>query len=612
MNPEKDTVMKTNYQTISFSLVLLLSAGCVDHQGQTTPEDSVTLHELDKFENPEQEVRKDLADQQAPLPAREKTEGKRRVLPSPLPIPQTANVEPNIAKVSRGIAYESSVADASSYRQMPSLAQHSSPYAYVDRENYQEIQENTVKQVSLDPVSTFSIDVDTAAYANVRRMLAQEGRLPPSDAVRLEEFVNYFDYNYPAARNTEQPFSIHTEMAPAPWDEKRVLLQIGLKGYEPAPAERPAANLVFLIDVSGSMRSQNKLGLVKKSLRLLVNQMKAQDRIALVVYAGAAGAVLESTPGNQKAKILSAIDGLEAGGSTHGSAGIKLAYAVAQENLIENGINRVLIASDGDMNVGTVNRQALKDLIKRKREAGVALTTLGFGSGNYNDALMEQLADVGNGSASYIDTLKEAQKVLVNEMQSTLLTIASDVKIQVEFNPSVVAEYRLLGYENRILNRADFNNDKIDAGEIGAGHTVTALYEVALVGSGGEHISELRYGGQKSHPGGNLQSELAHIKLRYKTPGEKHSKLLTRTVKRKDQRQDLHASSNDLRFAASVAGFAQLLRGGDFTQDWDYGAALALARNARGADNHGYRSEFIHLVELAQSLTPPAQIAVNQ
>jgi Ca-activated chloride channel family protein len=472
----------------------------------------------------------------------------------------------------------------------------------VDRENYLHYPDNGVKRVAEDPVSTFSIDVDTAAYANVRRMLSQEGRLPPADAIRLEEMINYFSYSYASPQEGAQPFSINTELAPTPWSDRHQLLQIGLQGYEPAMEQRPPANLVFLVDVSGSMQSPNKLGLVKKSLRLLVNKMTAEDRIALAVYAGAAGTVLESTPGNQKATILAAIDGLQAGGSTHGSAGIELAYALAEQHRIEEGINRVIIASDGDMNVGTVNIEALKDLIERKREKGIALTTLGFGAGNYNYALMEQLADVGNGNASYIDSMQEAQKVLVNEMQSTLLTIASDVKIQVEFNPAVVSEYRLIGYENRLLNREDFDNDKIDAGDIGAGHTVTALYEIVLAGSGGERIGDLRYSKPASREHDN-SNELAFVKLRYKQPGQEQSLLVSQAISKDGLRSSISEGSTDLRFAASVAGFGQLLKGGSFTGNWSYSDALVLARNARGQDPHGYRSEFIHLIELAQSLS---------
>jgi len=501
---------------------------------------------------------------------------------------------------------EEKVAGATYADRAPGTALHAlvapGPYpAVVDRENYLHYTENGVKRVAEAPVSTFSIDVDTAGYANVRRMLAGEGRLPPSDAVRLEEMINYFSYDYSVPKPGEAPFSIHTELAPAPWSERHQLLQIGLKGFEPDAAERPPANLVFLVDVSGSMRAPDKLGLVQKSLRLLVNRMNAQDRIALVVYAGAAGTVLDSTPGDQKAKILAAIDGLQAGGSTHGSAGIRLAYALAEQHLIDGGINRVIIASDGDMNVGTVNIEALRDLVERKREGGVALTTLGFGAGNYNYALMEQLADVGNGNAGYIDSLREAQKVLVNEMQSTLLTIAADVKIQVEFNPAVVSEYRLIGYENRLLNREDFDNDRVDAGEIGAGHTVTALYEIVLAGDAGR-IPDLRYGA-RGPAATDRGDELAHVKLRFKNPGEDNSELLTRVVQRSDLRDSIDSGSPDLRFAASVAGFGQLLQGGTWTGNWSYDDALALARGARGDDPHGYRGEFVHLIELAQSLS---------
>lgn len=476
------------------------------------------------------------------------------------------------------------------------------PPQVVDRENYLHYEQNAVKVVSEEPLSTFSVDVDTAGYANVRRMLSREGRLPPSDAVRLEEMINYFSYSYEVPASTEQPFSINTELAPAPWSDGHHLLQIGLKGFEPQLEQRPPANLVFLVDVSGSMRSPDKLGLVKKSLRLLVNRMKAEDHIALAVYAGAAGTVLESTPGSEKAKIMSAIDNLQAGGSTHGSAGIKLAYALAEQNMVKGGINRVVIASDGDMNVGTVNIEALKDLVEHKRESGIALTTLGFGTGNYNYALMEQLADVGNGNAAYIDSLKEAQKVLVNEMQSTLLTIASDVKIQVEFNPALVSEYRLIGYENRMLKREDFTNDKVDAGDIGAGHTVTALYEIVLANEDGRRVPQLRYSKPSEQQTYN-DGELAYVKLRYKHPGEAKSIETAQAIPASALTDSINESSDDLRFAASVAGFGQLLQGGQYTGQWSYDDALKLARSSRGQDLHGYRSEFVHLIELAQSLS---------
>ena len=479
------------------------------------------------------------------------------------------------------------------------------PYQHppTDRENYQSFEENSVKSVAETPVSTFSIDVDTAAYSNIRRMLTREGRLPPRDSVKLEEMINYFSYLYELPESKQQPFSVSVEMAPAPWNPKHQLLQVGLKGFEPELAVRPAANLTFLVDVSGSMQSADKLELVKKSLRLLVNQLNSRDHIALVVYAGAAGMVLDATSGDQKAKILGAIDSLQAGGSTNGGAGIRLAYRLAQQHFKPEGINRVIIASDGDMNVGTVNIEQLKDLVATKREQGVALSTLGFGGGNYNYTLMEQLADVGNGNAAYIDTLREAQKVLVQQMQSTLLTIAKDVKIQIEFNPGVVVEYRLLGYENRLLNREDFRNDKVDAGEIGAGHTVTALYELVLAGSEATMIPALRYGEQAENSAQQRENEIAYVRLRYKQPGADQSVEFSTAVLRDQQSADLSAASDNLRFASAVAGFGQLLRGGKYTGQWSYDEALQLARNAKGEDLHGYRAELVSLVELAKSLS---------
>jgi Ca-activated chloride channel family protein len=473
-----------------------------------------------------------------------------------------------------------------------------------DRENYLSHNENAIHSAITAPVSTFSVDVDTAAYSNVRRMLVREGRLPPAAAVKAEEFINYFDYAYNAPESGEVPFSIQTGLAAAPWNNEAQILRIGLQGYEQPQAERPAANLVFLVDVSGSMQAPFKLGLVKNSLRLLVNQLRAQDRVALVVYAGAAGLVLESTPGDQRATIMAAIDGLEAGGSTNGGAGIRLAYDVAAQHLIAGGINRVLIASDGDLNVGTTSIEALQDLVSREKQRGIALSTLGFGSGNYNYALMEQIADKGDGNAAYIDNLKEAHKVLVRELGSTLQTIASDVKIQVEFNPAVVSEYRLIGYENRLLAREDFTNDRVDAGDIGAGHTVTALYEVVLHGSGGERLEPLRYGPREAAPPATgSATELAFVRLRYKNPGEKDSRELMRVVNASDASASLAAMDDDYRFAVAAAGFAQLLRGGKYTGDWDYNGVLALLESARGTDPHGYRAEMKALVELSRDLS---------
>ncbi len=477
------------------------------------------------------------------------------------------------------------------------------PAAVTDREHYLAFEQNGVKRSVEQPVSTFSIDVDTAAYSNIRRMLQQEGRLPPAHAVRIEEMINYFDYDYPQP-DKSHPFSVSTELAQSPWHAERQLLQIGIKAFEPEAEQRPAANLVFLVDVSGSMQAPNKLALVKKSLRLLTRQMNDDDRIALVAYAGAAGLVLPSTPANKRSSILQAIENLSAGGSTNGSAGIVLAYEQARQHYLKDGINRVIIASDGDLNVGTVDLDALKDLIAEKRKSGISLTTLGFGAGNYNYALMEQLADNGNGNAAYIDNLAEAQKVLVQQMNATLLTVASDVKVQIEFNPKHIAEYRLIGYENRMLQREDFSNDQVDAGDIGAGHTVTALYEITPTDASHRQIADLRYqqaANERQDAGSN--AEWAYVKLRYKRPGEARSIEIQQAIRPLNDTPALADASDNLRFAASVAGFGSLLSGGRYSSDWTFDDALELARGARSKDLHGYRGEFIRLVELAQSFS---------
>jgi len=476
------------------------------------------------------------------------------------------------------------------------------PTEPLDRENYAQIDTNPVRLVSDHPVSTFSVDVDTGAYSNLRRIL-NEGRLPPTDAVRIEELINYFDYTYSRPENPALPFSVNTELAAAPWNPDRRLLQVGIRGYDVPAAERKAANLVFLVDVSGSMQAPNKLSLLKRAMRLLTRQLNAGDRVSLVVYAGAAGVVLEPTPGDQHAKIEAALERVTAGGSTNGAGGIRAAYAMARQAYVDDGINRILIATDGDFNVGTVNFGQLVDLVKREREAGVSLTTLGFGAGNYNDQLMEQIADAGNGNHAYIDTLNEARKVLVEQLSGTLQTIARDVKIQVEFNPAVVAEYRLIGYENRVLRREDFNNDRIDAGEIGAGHTVTALYELTLVDSDVRLVDPLRYG-RPQRPAAAKGGEAAFVRLRYKQPDGDRSRLIEQPVA---WPADAPAS-DELRFAAAVAAFGQLLRGGEYLGDYDYEDVLKLAAGARGADPQGYRGEFLGLVKLADSLAVVAPL----
>jgi Ca-activated chloride channel family protein len=475
------------------------------------------------------------------------------------------------------------------------------PSEPTNREKYAHFDDNPIKRVSEHPVSTFSIDVDTGAYSNVRRML-NSGQLPPHDAVRVEEMINYFSYEYPLPSNLDPPFKVTTEIAPTPWNQHTHLLHIGIKGYDIPKETLPPANLVFLVDVSGSMESSDKLDLLKSALKLLSKQLMAKDKVSLVVYAGASGLVLEPTPGDQNSKIIAALEQLTAGGSTHGSAGIELAYATAQQAFIKNGINRVLLATDGDFNVGTVNFEALINLIEEKRQSGISLTTLGFGTGNYNDQLMEQLADAGNGNYAYIDNLNEAQKVLVDEISSTLNTIAKDVKIQLEFNPAVVAEYRLIGYENRILKREDFSNDKVDAGEIGAGHTVTALYEMALLGSGGERIETLRYGKNKPLPKGQFSDELAFLRLRYKAPNGDTSKLLEWPIMRQAIKT-VNQTSNRFRFSAAVAAFGQHLRGSQYLLQFSYDDILNLAQSAKGQDPFGYRAELIKLVKLAKSLS---------
>ena len=506
-----------------------------------------------------------------------------------------SRIPPRSAPPAAARLYEKSMttADFSGYR--PSSYQYGR-----NTEKYQHIDANPVQRVAEHPVSTFSIDVDTGSYANVRRML-EHGQLPPADAVRVEEMVNYFDYRYPVPADRDTPFKVSTEIAPTPWNRNTHLLRIGIKGYDVARNRIPPANLVFLVDVSGSMRAPNKLELLKSSLTLLSKQLGRRDRVSLVVYAGASGVVLEPTPGNRRAKIISALRHLTAGGSTNGEAGIKLAYAMAEQGFIRNGINRVILATDGDFNVGIANVDALKNLIEDKRKSGISLTTLGFGMGNYNDQMMEQLADTGNGNYAYIDNLNEANKVLVQQMSSTLFTIAKDVKVQIEFNPAVVSEYLLVGYENRKLRREDFNNDRIDAGEIGAGHSVTALYEITLTGNS-TRIEPLRYGIPSTVAPGK-SSELAFLRLRYKAPDGNKSKLIEWPLKRNDVLPRIERASDDFRFAVAVAGFAELLRGGKQTGSFDYRNVLNLAMDSRGKDRFGYRGEFIKLVNLAESLT---------
>ena len=466
-----------------------------------------------------------------------------------------------------------------------------------DTENYQGHADNPTQLVTENPISTFSIDVDTGSYSNVRRMLLA-GQRPPADAVRAEEMINYFDYGYPMPASRSVPFKVSTEIAPAPWNPRRHLLQVGIQGYRVAPSEIPAANLVFLIDTSGSMQDEDKLPLLKRSFAELARQMRPQDRVSIVVYAGSAGLVLPPTPGDRQDLILGALERLSAGGSTNGGEGLQLAYAMARSAFLAKGVNRVILATDGDFNVGTVDQQALETMVADQRKSGIALTTLGFGTGNYNDAMAEQLADIGDGNHAYIDSLNEGRKVLVEELSSTMLTIAQDVKIQVEFNPSVVAQYRLIGYENRALRREDFNNDKVDAGEIGAGHDVTALYEITLVGSGADSVDPLRYG--KRPDASNKSDEIALLRLRYKKPGNSSSVLIQTPMRLGDIRTQ---PSERLRWSAAVAAYADLLRGGNNVGAFNWDGVRSLAAKAGGKDPWGYRAEFLDLVDRARRVT---------
>ena len=476
------------------------------------------------------------------------------------------------------------------------------PVEDFEREGYDNITENKFLKVADNPLSTFSIDVDAASYSNIRRFL-NNGQLPPAGAVRIEEMVNYFTYEYPQPENNE-PFSINTEIAEAPWNKNHKLVLIGLQGKKISTENLPASNLVFLIDVSGSMSSQNKLPLVKASMKMLVDQLREEDKVAIVVYAGAAGLVLPPTTGENKSEIKEAIDKLESGGSTAGGAGIKLAYKTAKEYFVKGGNNRVILCTDGDFNVGESSDDAMERMIEAERKSGVFLTVLGYGMGNYQDAKMQKLADKGNGNHAYIDGITEAKKVLVNEFGGTLFTIAKDVKLQIEFNPAKVQGYRLIGYENRMLAKEDFNDDKKDAGELGSGHTVTALYEVIPVGVNSsflKNVDSLKYqqNTERLSKSSNTD-EILTVKFRYKAPDGDVSKLIVHPVN--DKQIPIARTSDNFRFAASVAQFGMLLRNSEFKSNASYNDVISLARKAKGYDEEGYRSEFIRLVESAQML----------
>jgi Ca-activated chloride channel homolog len=505
---------------------------------------------------------------------------------APVATPNTGNQAGNVAKT----------------QQQPKSPGFNTSQEAPSGEKYRSLPENQFQKVSSNPLSTFSIDVDTASYSNIRRFI-NDGQLPPPEAVRVEEMINYFKYDY-AQPADQQPFAVTTEVATTPWNSQHRLVQIGVKSQNPGIEKLPPNNIVFLLDTSGSMSDPEKLPLLKAALRLMVNELRPTDKVSIVAYAGSAGLVLPATSGSEKAKILVALDKLEAGGSTAGGEGIKLAYKIATDNLIKSGNNRVILATDGDFNVGISSDDALVKLIEKQRKSNIFLSVLGFGSGNLQDNKMEQLADKGNGNYAYIDSLLEAKKVLVKELGATLLTVAKDVKIQVEFNPAKIQSYRLIGYENRALQSQDFNNDKKDAGELGAGHTVTALYEVVPAGINSNavqgNIDPLKYQNQQITQNAANSNEIMQVKLRYKPPQSEKSQLLSYAIA--DQGLQLENASNNLKFAASVAQYAMVLRNSPSKGNTNLDTILKLARQSLGSDLDGYRAEFIRLVEKTKTL----------
>ena len=557
----------------------------------------------------------DSSRNQAVVRQKEKAEAKRAAPSTSIPSAIAGNV-------AQGMSAEADMMIAPAppiHPHPPIIIPEPMPPEKVDNDKFEEHKISSIKQVSEEPVSTFSIDVDTASYSFVRRQLNQ-GRLPDPNAVRIEELVNYFPYDYEGPKDIETPFNANISVVDSPWKEGNKLIHIGIKGYDIDDDNRPQSNLVFLLDVSGSMNQPDKLPLLKNSFKLLLSELKPDDTVGIVVYAGSAGTVLPPTKVKHKQTILNALESLRAGGSTAGAAGIQGAYALAEQNFDDDAVNRIILATDGDFNVGMSSNEELKKLIEKKRESGIFLSVLGFGQGNLNDHLMQTLAQNGNGIAAHIDSLSEAQKVLVDEATSSLFPIAKDVKIQVEFNPEIVSEYRLIGYETRALRRQDFNNDKIDAGDIGAGHTVTAVYEIVPKGSGNELYGESRY--QKEEEKAEMKSdfgnEYAFLKMRYKLPDQDKSTLITTPITTSDQKTlvnkcseakmsaglcDIHQEvSKDIAFSIAVAGFGQLLKNDQYISDFDYDDVLKLAQEGKGADPFGYRAEFINLVRLAETL----------
>ncbi len=524
-------------------------------------------------------------------------------IPTPLARPDIAAASPPVSAPaeSRMFSGEPGIAATMPYPVVSDDIMPVDEYKDIGRDNFADFEENQIKAVSAEPVSTFSIDVDTSSYSFIRRQI-NAGVLPQKDAVRIEEMINYFDYDYAPPETRDEPFRSTVTVTPSPWKDGSKLLHIGIRGYDIVQAEKPRSNLVFLIDTSGSMNAQDKLPLAIQSFKLLLESLQPDDTIGIVVYAGGAGTVLEPTKVSEKKKILTALDNLSAGGSTAGAEGIRQAYQLAEAGFDKDAVNRVILATDGDFNVGITDPEELKDFVERKRETGVFLSVLGFGEGNYNDLMMQELAQNGNGVAAYVDTLNEARKVMVEEAGSTLFPIAKDVKIQVEFNPATVAEYRLVGYETRHLNREDFNNDAVDAGDIGAGHTVTAIYEITPVGAP-RAVDESRYAAQTEEHKADTDfgDEYAFLKIRYKLPGEDTSKLITTPVSSLTKTEMTAILAQETAWAASVASFGQLLKGGKYSGGMTYDDVITMAQQARGDDEFGYRAEFINLVRLAKS-----------
>lgn len=522
------------------------------------------------------------------------------VLDSPAPPPPPAPPAPPPPPVMADMQSFITVTGSRQRSAAPAVPQLPS----LDREEYSDVEANPVQSVIDEPVSTFSIDVDTASYAVARRYL-NDGTLPPTDAVRSEEVINYFDYAYPLPESADAPFAASATVTDTPWNDDTQLMHIGIQGYEVTLDERPRANLVFLIDVSGSMNSADKLPLALRGFRMMLGELQPEDTVAIVVYAGAAGVVLEPTAVSERGKIEAALESLSAGGSTAGGEGLRLAYAMAERNFDEEAVNRVIMVTDGDFNVGITQDERLEDFVARKRQTGIYLSVMGFGRRNYNDALMQTIAQAGNGTAGYVDTLSEARRLLVEEAGSTLFPIANDVKIQVEFNPARVAEYRLIGYETRMLERADFNNDAVDAGEIGSGHSVTAIYEITPPGSPALQIDPLRY--QNEPYVGSSAGEFAFLRIRYKQPGEDESQLIEAPVTL-DHRRALADASADVRFAIAASAYAQLLRADPYLGSYSFDDVIALAQTARGQDPFGYRAEFIQLARLADAVAVQAPL----